>query len=56
VAHLAGHLKEQSSVEIAERVESVLWDKIAFLAGKPGAGHWRRNLTWEAVKFFPVYL
>jgi toxin ParE1/3/4 len=49
------YLKEQSSVEIADRVESVIRDKIVFLAGNPGAGHWRRNLTDEAVKFFPVY-
>jgi len=49
------YLKEQSSVEIADRVESVIRDKIVFLAGNPGAGHWRRNLTEEAVKFFPVY-
>jgi toxin ParE1/3/4 len=33
----------------------VIRDKILFLAGSPGAGHWRRNLTDEAVKFFPVY-
>lgn len=42
------YLKEQSSVEIADRVESVIRGKIVFLAGNPGAGHWRRNLTDEA--------
>jgi toxin ParE1/3/4 len=26
-----------------------------FFSGTPGAGHWRKNLTDEAVKFFPVY-
>jgi len=25
------------------------------LAGTPGAGHWRRDLTDEPVRFFPVY-
>jgi toxin ParE1/3/4 len=49
------YLKEQSSIEIADRVESVIRDKIVFLAANPGAGHWRRNLTSEKVKFFPVY-
>ena len=25
------------------------------MAGTPGAGHWRRDLTDEPVRFFPVY-
>jgi toxin ParE1/3/4 len=49
------YLKNQGSVAIADRVESVIRDKIVFLAGNPGAGHWRKNLTDAAVKFFPVY-
>ncbi len=49
------YLKKQSSIEIADRVESVIRDKFVFLAANPGAGHWRRNLTEEEVKFFPVY-
>jgi toxin ParE1/3/4 len=49
------HIKKQSSVAIADHVESVIREKIAFLAGSPGAGHWRKSLTAEAVKFFPVY-
>src|SRR6266852_1737174 len=49
------YIKKQSSVEIAYHVESVIRDRIAFLAANPGAGHWRKNLTDEAVKFFPVY-
>jgi plasmid stabilization system protein ParE len=47
------YLKKQSSVAVADRVESVIRDKIAFLARTPGAGHWNENLTDEAVKFFP---
>jgi plasmid stabilization system protein ParE len=35
--------------------KSVVKDKIAFLARNPGAGHWRKDLTDEAVKFFPAY-
>jgi toxin ParE1/3/4 len=49
------YLKEQSSIEIADRVESVIRDKIVFLATNSGAGHWRKDLTDELVKFFPVY-
>jgi plasmid stabilization system protein ParE len=49
------YIKKQSSVEIADRVESVIRDRIVFLTTSPGAGHWRKNLTDEAVKFFPVY-
>ena len=49
------YIKKQSSVEMADRVESVIRDRTAFLAENPGAGHWRKNLTDQAVKFFPVY-
>jgi antitoxin ParD1/3/4/toxin ParE1/3/4 len=49
------YIKKQTSVEIADRIESVIREKIVFLAGSPGAGHWRKNLTDERVKFFPVY-
>ncbi len=49
------HLKGKAGVEIAERVEFAIRDRIAFLARTPGAGHWRRDLTHEAVKFFAVY-
>ena len=49
------YIRKQSSVEMADRVESAIREKIVFLAGAPGAGHWRKNLTDEALKFFPVY-
>ena len=49
------YLKEQGGAAIADRVESVIRDKVIFLAANPGAGHWRRNLTDLAVKFFTVY-
>jgi plasmid stabilization system protein ParE len=42
------YLKKQSSVAVADRVESVIRDKIVFLARTPGAGHWNENLTDEA--------
>ena len=40
---------------MADRVEPVIRDRIVFLAGTLGAGHWRKNLTDERVKFFQVY-
>jgi toxin ParE1/3/4 len=49
------HIKRESSLAVADRIESVIRDKIAFLAGSPGAGHSRKNLTDQPVKFFPVY-
>ena len=55
VFQICRYIKKQSSVVVADRVESVISDRIVFLAGTPGAGHWSKNLTDEAVKFFPVY-
>ena len=49
------YIKEQTSLTIAHRVESAIREKIAFLAGNPGAGHSRKDLTDEDVRFFPVY-
>jgi antitoxin ParD1/3/4 len=49
------YLKKKGSVEVAEKVERAIRDKIAFLASMPGAGHWRRDLTDESVRFFAVY-
>jgi toxin ParE1/3/4 len=49
------YIKEQTSFVIADRVESAIREKMCFLAGTPGAGHRRKDLTDEQVKFFPVY-
>ena len=49
------YIKQESTITVADRVESVIRDKIVFLAANPGAGHWSRNLTNKPVKFFPVY-
>jgi len=37
------YVMSNASLEMADRVESVIREKIAFLAGRPGAGHWRRD-------------
>jgi plasmid stabilization system protein ParE len=49
------YIKKQSSMKIADRVELAIRDKIGLLASSSGAGHWRKDLTDEPVKFFPVY-
>jgi hypothetical protein len=40
---------------MADRVEGVIRERFAFLAKSPEAGHRRKNLTEENVKFFPIY-
>jgi toxin ParE1/3/4 len=49
------YLKAGASIEVADRIERAIRDKIIFLAGTPGAGHLRKDLTEAPVKFFPVY-
>lgn len=49
------YIRKESSDEIADRVEAAIRDQIVSLAKRPGIGHWRKDLTDEAVKFFPVY-
>ena len=49
------YIKNNASLEMADRVESVIREKIVFLAGNSGAGHWRRDLTEEPVRFFSIY-
>jgi plasmid stabilization system protein ParE len=39
------YIKSQSSVEVAGRAESVIRERIGFLAKTPGAGHWNRQRT-----------
>ncbi len=49
------YVKREVSREAADRVESVMRTKCVYLAGFPGAGHWRRDLTSADVRFFSVY-
>ena len=49
------YIKRESTEKIAGRVEAAIRDQIVSLAKSPGIGHWRKDLTDEAVKFFPVY-
>ena len=56
LASIWHYIQTQSSVEMADRVESVIRERIAFLAGTPGAGHQRRDLTDLRVRFFRIFL
>lgn len=49
------HLEREAGPDVARRVETAIREKIGFLAGSPGAGHWRNDLTNEHVKFLSVY-
>jgi antitoxin ParD1/3/4/toxin ParE1/3/4 len=49
------YIKNNADLEIADRVEGEIRRKISYVAGRPGGGHWRRDLTNEPVKFFPIY-
>jgi plasmid stabilization system protein ParE len=49
------YVKQESSRETADRVESVIRSKFVYLAEFPGGGHWRRDLTEASVRFFSVY-
>jgi plasmid stabilization system protein ParE len=49
------YIKKNVSLQMADRVESVIRDKIVYLAERPGRGHWRKDLTNEPVKFFSIY-
>jgi plasmid stabilization system protein ParE len=40
---------------IADRVESVILNRIALLATNPDIGHQRLDITRKPVRFFPVY-
>jgi plasmid stabilization system protein ParE len=49
------YLKQESSEDTADRVESVIRSKFIALADSPHIGHWRRDLTTAEVRFFLVY-
>ena len=49
------YIKSDRSREIADRIETVIRSKFALLADFPSSGHYRRDLTSEEVRFFPVY-
>jgi toxin ParE1/3/4 len=49
------YVAAQSNTVTADRVESNILNRMDFLAGSPGVGHRREDLTGENVKFFRVY-
>jgi plasmid stabilization system protein ParE len=55
LAQIWRYLRKESSEATAERVETVIREKIGALAIAPEVGHWRRDLTAADVRFFSVY-
>lgn len=49
------YLRDESSEDTADRVESIIRSKFAYLAEFPNAGHYRRDLTSADVRFYSVY-
>jgi antitoxin ParD1/3/4 len=49
------HIRRESSLQTADRVERTIRGKFVFLAETPGAGHSRNDLTSVPVRFFPIY-
>jgi plasmid stabilization system protein ParE len=48
-------LDRQASSELADRIVSAIREKFVFLAQNPGAGHLRKDLIDEDVRFVSVY-
>ena len=55
LAEIWRYLKSKGGGALADRIEAAIRERIAFLASNPNVGHFRRDLTGEGVKFFPVY-
>ncbi len=55
LARIWRYLRREANVALADHVETVIRDRLAFLARSPRAGHRRRDLTDEDVRFFPVF-
>jgi plasmid stabilization system protein ParE len=51
----SGFTSERKAARRSDRVEAAIRDQVVSLAKSPGISHWRKDLTDEAVKFFPVY-
>lgn len=45
----------QDSIDLANRIEGEFYDLFEALARMPGQGHTRKDLTNQAVLFFPLY-
>jgi antitoxin ParD1/3/4/toxin ParE1/3/4 len=55
LVQISRYIKNDSSRETADRVESVIRDRFVYLAQHPGGGHRRPDLTDAEVRFLSVY-
>ena len=49
------YIRDRSTLAMADRVESVIREKIALLAVNPEVGHSRAGVAAENLKFVPAY-
>ncbi|HEY5163557.1 MAG TPA: type II toxin-antitoxin system RelE/ParE family toxin [Terriglobales bacterium] len=49
------YIKQETTADVADRIQAAILDKFDFLANNPGVGHSRKDLTALPVKFFPIY-
>ena len=52
LAQIWHYVRNESSTDTADRVESVIRSKFAHIAAFQEAGHWRSDLTAAPVPFF----
>ena len=49
------YIRKRTSITAADRIEDEIRERILFLARNPGAGHWRKDLTSEPLRFLAIY-
>jgi Plasmid stabilization system protein len=52
---IKSYLSEKAGIQVSRRVMTDLRKALRFVAGEPGVGHSREDLTSAPVKFWPVF-
>ena len=55
IGSIWSYLAQEAGVSVADRIEAELFAAFELLAGAPGVGHTRADLTGHSVFFFSVY-
>ena len=55
LADISIYLKREAGPRIAKSTLDKIKDALVFLSHAPGAGHWREDLTDNALKFWAVF-
>lgn len=48
------HASEIGDIELADRIREEIFDAFSLIAATPGIGHWRRDLSREPLRFWPI--